>query len=391
MRKWKVVILPLFFVQIGFAQAPPSRLLTQFKYTQLTGGVVMLKGTFDHFKDSLNFILDTGSGGISLDSSTAARYLLKGTPSERIIRGIAGIRKISFLNNRQLHLPGLTIDSLNFHITDYNILTSVYGEKVDGIIGYSVLKKFIIKINYDSSFIQFWTKGSIKYPRGGFLLRPVINNLPVHELKVRDGVAVSSRFLYDMGAGLNLMVSQAFVTDSNFLQKKRKLYTKEAEGVGGKIDMYLTVIKQVTLGPYKFRKVPTYIFEDSFNVTAYPRLAGLIGNDLLRRFNVILNYGMQQIYLLSNSHFHDPFDYSYSGLELYFVDGQIVLGDVAKNSPAEKAGLKEGDLVMAVNNNFSQNLNQYKLALQNAGSRIKLIVMRNGDLREFEVKIKSIL
>ena len=56
----------------------------------------------------------------------------------------------------------------------------------------------------------------------------------------------------------------------------------------------------------------------------------------------------------------------------------IVIGDVAKGSPAEAAGLKEGDVVMAVNNNFSQNLNQYKIALQTPNEKIKFIIRRDG-------------
>ncbi len=29
------------------------------------------------------------------------------------------------------------MDSLNFHVSDYDILSSVYGDSIDGIIGYS--------------------------------------------------------------------------------------------------------------------------------------------------------------------------------------------------------------------------------------------------------------
>jgi hypothetical protein len=369
----------------------PSRYLTRFNYVQLTGGIVLLQGRLDPFPDTLNFILDTGSGGISLDSTTTVYFGLKPEPSNRTIRGIAGMRTVSFVNNRKLVLPGLTIDSLNFHVNDYSILTSVYGEKIDGIIGYSVLNRFIVKLDYDSSQIEFWTKGSLKYPRGGFLLRPVINTLPVQNLRIKDGKTINSRFLYDMGAGLNMMLTTDFVKDSNLLNKKRKLFTKEAEGLGGKIDMSLTVIKEVKIGPYKFRKVPVYIFDDKYNITSYPYLAGILGNDLLRRFNVILNYDRRDIYLTPNSHFNEPFDYSYSGIELYYENGQIILGDVAKDSPAEAVGLKEGDVVIAIDRNFNQNLNQYKIALQTAGDRIKVIVLRSGELKEFTVKVKSIL
>ncbi|MDQ3844091.1 MAG: aspartyl protease family protein [Bacteroidota bacterium] len=369
----------------------PSRFITQFSFRQLTGGVVILNARFGSFPDTLNFILDTGSGGISLDSLTVEYFGLKPTPSDRTIRGIAGLKKVGFLNNQILHFPGLTVEGLNFHVNDYGVLTNVYGEKIDGIIGFSVLSRYIIKINYDSSKIEFWTRGILKYPRGGYLLKPLITTLPVQELRVRDERTIDSRFLYDMGAGLNMMLSTDFIKDSNLLDKKRKLYVKQAEGIGGKIDMHMTVIKEVRIGPYRFRKVPIYIFDDEYNVTSYPYLGGLIGNDLLRRFNVILNYDKRDIYLMPNSHFNEPFDYAYSGIELYFEDGLIVVGDVAKGSAAEAAGVQEGDVVVGINRNFSQNLQQMKQALQNTGDKARMIVRRGTELMAFEFKIKSIL
>jgi hypothetical protein len=392
----KLIYLLLFlFLHSGLSAQEefiePSRFLTRFQFRILTGGVVLLQGRLEPFRDTLHFILDTGSGGISLDSTTCAYFGLVKTPSNRVIRGIAGTRNVSFINGRTLALPGLTIDSLNFHVNDYSILTSVYGEQIDGIIGYSVLSRYIVKLDYDSSRIEFWTKGSLRYPRGGYLLKPIINTLPVHPVRVRDGITITSRFLYDMGAGLCMMLSTDFIRDSALLHKKRKFYTKEAEGLGGKIDMKMTVVKEVKLGPYRFRNVPVYVFDDTYNVTSYPYLGGLIGNDILRRFNVILNYDKRDIYLLPNKHFNDPFDYSYSGVELYYVDGLVLLGDVAKDSPAELAGLKEGDEVVGINKTIGNNLQDLKFALQAAGQRVKIIVRRNGVLLEFEFKVKSIL
>ena len=393
MKRLLAILLPLTLCLPGFGQEEfiqPSRLLTKFKFSQLTGGVILMKARFDVFPDTLNFILDTGSGGISLDSLTSQYFQLEGTPSDRTIRGIAGIRNVRFLNNRSLHMHGLSVDSLNFHINDYSILHAVYGERIDGIIGYSVLRRYIVKIDYDSLSIEFWTRGAFKYPRGGFLMRPIINTIPVTTARVKDAETVNARFLFDLGAGLNMMLSTDFLKDSSLLDKKRKMYTKEAEGLGGKIDMQMTVIKEIKLGPYRFRSVPIYVFEDTYNITSYPYLGGLIGNDLLRRFNTILNYDRRDIYLIPNTHFNDAFDYSYSGLELYYEEGRIIVGDVAKGSPAEAVGLIEGDVVVAVNKNFNQSLQAYKAAMQSAGERLKIIVQREGELKEFDFKVKNI-
>jgi len=370
---------------------PPSKLLTRIPFTQLTGGIVILRATLGQSPDTLNFILDTGSSGISLDSTTADYLKLSPVPTERTIRGIAGIRKVSFLYKQQLHFPGLTIDSLDFHINDYGILTAVYGERIDGIIGYSVLNRYIIKLNYDSLLLDFCSKGTIRYPRGGYLLKPTFNMLVAQNARVKDEETINSRFLYDMGAGVCMLLTRDFVNDSTLLNKNRRKWIKEGEGLGGKIDMELTVIKEVKIGPYRFRNVPVYIFDDVFNVTSYPYMGGLIGNDILRRFNVILNYDKKDIYLTPNTHYIEPFDYSYSGIELYLIEGIILVGDVAKGSPGEAAGLKEGDEVLAVNKNFSQNLNQYKIALQAPNERVRVIIRRDGLLKQFEFKVKSIL
>ncbi len=215
--------------------------------------------------------------------------------------------------------------------------------------------------------------------------------LVTQPLRVRDYRTVSSRFLFDLGAGLNMLLSRDFANDSNIIHKKRKRWVKEGEGLGGKIDMELTIIKEVKLGPYKFRNVPVFVFDDVYNVTSYPYMGGLIGNDILRRFNLILNYSNGDIYLLPNSHFKDLFDYSYSGVELYLIQGLILIGDIARGSPAEAAGLKEMDQVLAVNKNFSQNLNQYKIAMQVPNEKIKLVIRRDGAIMEIEFKVKSIL
>jgi len=370
---------------------PPSRLLTTFTFTLFSGGVMALRAKMDNFPDSMTFILDTGSGGISLDSTTCVRLHLDPVLSDKTILGIGGVRQVKFLYNRTLELPGLTVDSLNFHVNDYGILTSVYGEKIDGIIGYSFFSRYIVSINYDSLQVAVYSLGSFRYPRGAYVIRPLIPNLPIVSAEADDSRKVGGRFYFDTGAGLCALFSTDFATDSALLDPRRKTYLTQAQGLGGKAEMRLTTIRELKLGPFRFHRVPAYIFDDTYNVTFYPNLGGLIGNDILRRFNVILNYDRRYFCLTPNSHYHDFFDYSYSGLSIYWEnDGTIRVGDVMRESPAEKAGLKVDDVLIAVNTNFSNNIQSYKNMLQNAGEKLKLIVRRNGELLTLELKVKTI-
>jgi len=385
------LIRPLLPAQEIFV-APAAQEIAVIPFKMLTGGIITLKARVANFKDTLTFILDTGSGGISLDSTTIDSLKIPATMSDRTIRGIAGIRQVRFVYNQPLHLPGgLTVDSLNFHVNDYTVLTSAYGEKIDGIIGFSFFNRYIVKIDYDSSNIHVLTKGSIKYPKGGFLLKTLLVNIPILQTEVRDAKEIASRFYFDTGAGMCLLLSSDFVTDSALIKPRRRWYATQAEGLGGKAPMRQGVIKQVKLGPFKFRNVPTYIFEDEFNVTSYPYLGGLIGNDLLRRFNLIINYERRDIYMTPNTHFKDIFDYSYTGLGMYLLDGEIQIVDIMPGSPAEAAGFQPGDVVLAVGNNFSKNIQAYKNLLQSPGEKLKVLVLREQGPVVLTLKVKNIL
>lgn len=397
LAKLTVIVLLACVPQIVAAQEyfsqPPSQLITSFSFRQYSGGVVMVRAQLDNYKDSLNFILDTGSGGISLDSMTVEELKIPTVATDRTIRGIAGLKKVRFANNHSLKFPGLTVDSLNFHINDYDILASVYGEKIDGIIGFSFFSRYIVKIDYDTTLLYVYSKGTMRYPRGGFLIKPTLATIPVTTNRLKEEESILSRFFFDTGAGLSLLLTEDFVADSSLFAKGKKLYPTQAEGLGGKTLMKLTTIKEFRIGPYRFRKVPTYIFEDEYNVTSYPYLGGLIGNDLLRRFNVILNYERRDIYLMPNRHFREPFDYAYTGLGFYFINGQVTVTDIMKDSPAEKAGFLEGDIIIAVENNMSRNIQVYRNMLQQPGARIKFLVVRkkDGDLEELYMKVGNIL
>ncbi len=375
------ILFSISFIRV-FAQEQfiekPAKYLTRFPFKQLSGGIMLVRAQLNNLPDSFNFILDTGSGGISLDSATCFQYNIPHVPSGRSINGIAGIRDVDFSKNNALNFPGLKVNGLDFYINDYEILTSVYGEKIDGIIGYSFFSRYIIKINFDSTFVEVYEPGFLIYPREGTMLHPVFTALPIQNIRIKDARTLDENFYLDTGAGLSFLLTQAFTKDSGFIQKRRKPVTIQVEGMGGKKTMLLTIIKEIKLGPYKFRRVPTHLLDDEFNAISYPFVAGLIGNDILRRFNLIFNYVKREVHLTPNTHFEDAFDYSYTGLSIYSIDGEIVIDDIITGSPAYKAGFKKNDIIIAVNNNFSNDINLYKNIIQTAGERVRVLLLRNN-------------
>jgi hypothetical protein len=385
-------ILWLLVAQQGFGQnnSSVSQYLDSIPFVQFTGGVIIFEAKLGDNKSPLHFILDTGSSGASIDSATAVELNLKLTPTDTIINGIAGAHKVSYIFNQNFTTGNLITDSMSFYINDYSILSSVYGDKIDGIIGHTFLKRYIFNINYDSSKIFVHSIGKYKYEDGGTLLKPGFTKLMYQPFIVKDKNTLNSNFYFDTGAGLNLLVTEDFIKENDFLLNRRRPVVSQVQGLGGKKKMRLTVIKKLKFGPYVFRQVPTNIYEDDENVINYPHIVGVIGNDILRRFNVTLNYAAKEIHLKPNNSYGDGFDYAYTGLSLYSFENKIIIDDIIKNSPAEKATLKNGDEVLGIGTSFNAEIRTYEKLLQKAKEKIKIIVRREDKILILEISPLSI-
>jgi len=367
-----------------------SRLISTNSFLQVTGGVIIIQAQLETFPDTLQFIFDTGSSGISLDSSTAKFLGLQPTYTGQLIRGVGGIREVPSLQHKSLKVGQLQADSLNFYVNDYSVLTSIYGVRIDGVIGYALLNRFAIQIDYEKQLMSWFTPGSFNYPRNGHLLHLEINKLPSYPVMVKDIKSDSTTLMIDIGAGLNLLFSNRYIKKSGIIDSTRRYWTTSGEGIGGQIDLKLTVLPKFRIGPYRFRKIPITIFEDPYNVTNFPVWGGLIGNDLLRRFNLILNYSQKEIHIRPNRYYYEPFDYSYTGMELYLINNQVEVGFVASTSPAGLAGLEVGDQILAINKVITGSLGDYKAELNHAKRKITIIYKRENKVEIVEVKVLKI-
>jgi S1-C subfamily serine protease len=77
------------------------------------------------------------------------------------------------------------------------------------------------------------------------------------------------------------------------------------------------------------------------------------------------------------------------GASLHDIDGKLVVRRVAREGPAEMAGIRHGDRITAVDGSAVHDLAEFYRSLWrlgDAGIAVKLTVIRHGEQREFEVQ-----
>ena len=157
-------------------------------------------------------------------------------------------------------------------------------------------------------------------------------------------------------------------------------------------------IHTINVGPFEFNNmVVNYQALDStlFNEDEIIR-NGIIGNLLLERFNVIINYQKEIAYFKPIKNYNKNFKYDKSGLFLYAYGpnlDQYFVKRVIKGSPADEAGIQQGDLIKKVGwwstRWYSLQGITNKLS-GDIGKKIKLKVERKGECLSYEFRLRDL-
>jgi hypothetical protein len=105
------------------------------------------------------------------------------------------------------------------------------------------------------------------------------------------------------------------------------------------------------LGHFTLTDPVIHFAQDRKGAFASSDFGGVIGGELLRRFKVVFDYAHKRMILEPNAHLADRFDYDMSGIRLRAEGAdlkQLKVIRLVENSPAVEAGLREGDLISAI-------------------------------------------
>ncbi len=273
---------------------------------------------------------------------------------------------------------------------DYLRFEEFTGIPIHGILSANAFSRFIIQINYDRQTLTLHERESFHLKERGYTSIPVEiarNKMYVRTtLRPTPDVSASVKLLIDTGAGMPLLM---FSNSHPLVRPPEKVIpTSIGLGLGGFLQGFTGRIHQLALGELTQTGVITYFQEldTTQNLEYLNQRDGLIGNALLHRFHVILDYYGSQIWLKPARYFRDTYVYDRSGMVVLAHGPRLsdfIVQHVLANSPAAEADIRPGDQIVRIGNtpaHFYTLSDLTNVFQRKPGKKIRLTILR-GDER----------
>lgn len=348
-----------------------------------------------------NFLLDTGADYLYLDSIFYANHhwdfknithaLLPGAGEKpKEIEYILDSVKLKF-GAEHFATPGVPVLDLK----------SIVGDVADGIIGLGYFKDQILEVDYQNQTLKTYmdiTKVNLE----GFekIELEISNNRMLVPLSVSitPELNIDGSFLLDFGTSRNVILTSLCAKANNLsdvIRKKARYYSSHA-GVGGESSGYDFRASTVKLGTNLLNGVVMDYALDESGALASNEYTGLLGNGILDRFQIIIDYGGQSLYLKPLDRLSERFYASATGFSISDRSktlGAWVITHMHKGEQAESAGLRMGDYITHVDNVPVAEISyQERVAWHQSQKLIEMRVEReNSKPFQISIKLKEII
>jgi Aspartyl protease/PDZ domain len=332
-------------------------------------------------------IFDTGAG-VNVLSTTVAKHLGLQIEEEPLQLAGAG----GFATVRRAHIDTLQIGNLMLHDQTFYVMSLPWEHSTGpaGAVGYELLRRLAVKIDYEHQQLTFHDPSSFAYSGHGIMV-PL--DVVEQELEVHGSVdGASGVFTIDTGDEASLELEPGFVRQNDLVNRLHARYRGySGSGTGGPMPTaYYAHLGTLRIGGAEVNDVITQLLDDHLG----PGVAndGNIGTRVLRQFNITADCPHGVLYLEKNANWGKPGIFNRAGLVTDSIMQDQKVRNVLPGSPSEIAGVKIGDVITQIDGHTPSDdpLEQNDPAfLQPVGTVVHLTVKRGDAVQKIEVTLRD--
>jgi hypothetical protein len=419
---YKLCIIAIFLIssQLAFAQKDRKK-DTRYGYHfrgkkqkfakfpfDLHANLIVLKATLDD-SDTLRFILDTGvTSTIVTDPKRALTLDVKYVRRVKVTgAGEGGDLMANVSVGHTIRMGDIVATQQNIVVLDEDVLklSEFLGVPIHGIFGHDIFSNFVVTIDFEHKMLSLTDPNKFKYKRSMGTIYPIVltQSKPYTDaiaMVSNDNKEIPMRLVIDTGAGHALLLN---ASEKEPIQLPGKVMRANlGRGLNGEINGHIGRVDKIRLGTLEMKDIlasfpDSLSFSMKFPPTTQGR-QGSIGCELLRRFTVTLNYkdGYMILKPIKNR-LKETFEHDMSGMDVRARGdnfNQYYINKVIENSPADDAGLKEGDEIIFVNNQNVKDMaisEIYKILSRKEGKDVELFIRRKGELKFASFKLRRMI
>ncbi len=325
----------------------------------MLGNFILIDVTIDH-SISCKFIIDTGSEHVILFEKSMADILqFTYTHKIPIIGSDLKYRDYALIAPRiPMQIEGLNAFQANILVLEetYPSLNPLINADILGIIGGDLLSQYNLEINYRKRTLTFY-KHSTRLPIGkrySAIPLYIYDDKPYCLAVTGEKDNRDLFLLLDTGCTVNLILHKYTLEDS--VNSDTLVYGVIGRSIHSQLLGYIGRLHSFRWGAFTFPgMLVNYQAMDSSVLNIQGRAGGrdgIIGNVLLERFHLFIDYRDSMLYLKPRKYYNREFKYDRSGMGLIAtgVDfSDYVVEYVVPGSPADSAGIISGDKIMSIN------------------------------------------
>ena len=182
----------------------------------------------------------------------------------------------------------------------------------DGVLGLNGLSAFNIEINYDKHKIYCYSKDSaLVLMSESYVILPFVYKYGVPFIEIPIKLNESTYRLQlevDTGSDRIIDLSTTFVNRNRLLGTKKPFaISRITSSDGGSGELKNVYFDEVRVGQYVLPKIPGAFSTLNSGMLNEKDVDGMIGNNFLKRFNMLMDFKSKKMYLQPNNLMYTPF------------------------------------------------------------------------------------